>query len=206
MSNTGLNRITRPFGLATATGVGVALCAALLGRNGGGLQAPPVDSVIVPFVLVLFATWLARVHGVHWLWGALLLLWMMPIVDTLVSNGVSAAMIVTMLPEWFSRWSFLAIPCFVSLVLVASQEGRHGRLRIPVAGTLMLGWTALALWTAWLAQYAPDVGGTPRNAYFARLVLLFLAAPAPVALCALAIYHSRFARGLEERPHRRSEG
>ncbi|HST63051.1 MAG TPA: hypothetical protein VLK84_30360 [Longimicrobium sp.] len=137
---------------------GVAVRWLMFAHGGSPLLEMAIVAAVL-FVLVLGALVLGGRRGLMLLWGLLLVLWTMMFVGALRDQRGGVYHAIYFLPDSFAAWSVFALPvaAATALLLHRTHEARP-RALLGVMGV----WIVLAVASAIVSRYAPDVGGGPR--------------------------------------------
>lgn len=131
----------------------------LMYTHGPSLLEAGVFAAVL-FVLVLAALVLGGRRGLVLLWGLLLAMWTMMFVTELLGKHGGPYFAFRYLPDVFTAWNVLAFPVAAATALLLHRTGAvRPRALLGVLGA----WVVLAVPSAVLSRYAPDVGIGPRD-------------------------------------------
>jgi hypothetical protein len=114
----------------------------------------------VAFAVVAGCAWVGGRYGFVLLWALILAGWVLIVLNTITGARQHFSLVMTRLPDGFLAWSSLAVPPAIGTALAVRRIGSHARLTVAAGAAA---WLALAAANSFLAQYAPDVGCSPRQ-------------------------------------------
>lgn len=151
----------RLLGAALIAAVGVPLCRIALGGHLGELTlvSAALPAVVV-FAVVAACAYLGGRYGFLLLWTMVAAGWLMILIPMLADARGEPFTAMMQLPDGFLAWTMTALP----LAFATGFWTRPQRpFALPAFAAATTVWLALAAVNAFLARYAPDVGGTPRQ-------------------------------------------
>jgi hypothetical protein len=117
--------------------------------------------LIVAFAVLYAAARWAGSRGMLALWGVAVLFWCMGLVNAFSAGRGIVLYAARHLPEPFAVWNIFAVPLAVAtgVWLKAGGPWRPSARTLAAIGS----WIALAVLSACLVRFAPDVGPNPRD-------------------------------------------
>lgn len=162
------------------------------GHLGEPTLAEIAVSAALAFAVVVVFAWLGGERGFLLLWILVLAAWLMNLHRALTEADWLPRAVATLIPDRFVAWNAAALPAGLAAMFFL-RSWRSPCRRSIVAGAAV--WLGLLAANSALAQYAPDVGSTPRTEPVLAWPVGVLGFVAPFVLSALFILRLRASHG-----------